>query len=371
MRFVVSTTLLQQKLQRIQGVVSTNTVLPILEDFHFDIQQGTLTVRATDLETSIRTSLKVEASENGSVAIPAKILLDTLKTLPEQPITISFDEETFGVEIHSENGKYKLAGENPEEFPALPVLEDPFSMDVPSDSLIRGIHHTLFAASNDELRPAMTGVFFQCDMDGLIMVSTDASKLVKYKNTNVSSNQTTSFIVPKKALSLLKGSLPAESVSVKVEQTANNVFFHFGDTSLMCRLVDAKFPDYNAVIPVQNDNRLSLDRITFQNMLKRVSLFSNRTTFQVVLNVQAGQLKVSTQDLDFANEAYESVPAEFEGSDLEIGFNARFLIEMLGVLEGKEVELKLSSPSSAGLLFPKNQESGEEITMLVMPVMIS
>ncbi|MEC7267751.1 MAG: DNA polymerase III subunit beta [Bacteroidota bacterium] len=154
MRFVVSTTLLQQKLQRIQGVVSTNTVLPILEDFHFDIQQGTLTVRATDLETSMRTSLEVEASENGSVAIPAKILLDTLKTLPEQPITISFDEETYGVEIHSENGKYKLAGENPEEFPALPVLEDPFSMDVPSDSLIRGIQHTLFAVSNDELRPA-------------------------------------------------------------------------------------------------------------------------------------------------------------------------------------------------------------------------
>ena len=202
-------------------------------------------------------------------------MLDTLKTLPEQPLTFSFDEKNFGIEISSSTGKYKLAGENPEDFPKIPTAEDSSEVEIPSEILGRAITQTLFAVSNDELRPAMTGVYFQLQPDGMTFVSTDASKLVKYKRSDMVSKDPASFIVPKKALQLLKGSLPTEDTQVVVSYNSSNAFFNFSDTKLICRLVDAKYPDYNAVIPVDNDNLLTLNRIDFLNTLKRVSIFSN------------------------------------------------------------------------------------------------
>jgi DNA polymerase III subunit beta len=371
MRFVVSTTQLLKKLQLISGVISTNTVLPILEDFLFDIKDGKISVFATDLETSMITQLEVEAKENGRIAIPAKILMDTLKTLPEQPLTFSFDEKTFVVEISSASGKYKLAGENPDDFPKTPLAEDATETAIPSYLLSRAITQTLFAVSNDELRPAMTGVFFQLQPDGMTFVSTDASKLVKYKRSDVKSDSAASFIVPKKALQLLKGSLPQEETRVSISYNSSNAFFSFHDTQLICRLVDAKYPDYNAVIPVDNNNILSLSRVDFLNTLKRVSIFSNKTTHQCVLSISGNELKVSSQDLDFSNEAFERLSCQYDGDDLEIGFNARFLIEMLSVLESDEVKLELSTPTRAGVLVPAEPEENEILLMLVMPVMLN
>lgn len=371
MRFVVSTTQLLKKLQLISGVISTNTVLPILEDFLFDIRDGKINVFATDLETSMTTQLDVEAKENGKIAIPAKILMDTLKTLPEQPLTFSFDEKTFVVEISSSTGKYKLAGENPDDFPKTPLAEDATETSITSDVLHRAIAHTLFAVSNDELRPAMTGVFFQLQPDGLTFVATDASKLVKYKRTDIKSEDSTSFIVPKKALQLLKGSLPSDISRVAISYNSSNAFFSFNETQLICRLVDAKYPDYNAVIPADNQNILTLNRIDFLNTLKRVSIFSNKTTHQCVLNISGSELKVSSQDLDFSNEAFERLNCSYNGDDLEIAFNARFLIEMLSVLENDEIKLELSTPTRAGILVPAEPEENEVLLMLVMPVMLN
>lgn len=371
MRFVVSTTQLLKKLQLIGGVISSNTVLPILEDFLFDIDKGKITVYATDLETSMSTTLEVEAKESGKVAIPAKILMDTLKTLPEQPLTFSYDDKTFAVEISSSTGKYKLAGENPEDFPKIPNPEDATEAGIPSEVLGKAIAQTLFAASNDELRPAMTGVYFQMEPDGMTFVATDASKLVKYSRKDVKVDKASSFIVPKKALQLLKGSMPSEETRVAISYNASNAFFVFNDTQLICRLVDAKYPDYNAVIPTDNSNLLTVNRTDFLGTLKRVSIFSNKTTHQCVLNITGSELKVSSQDLDFSNEAFERINCTYDGGDLEIAFNARFLIEMLGVLDTEEVKMELSTPTRAGILVPGEADDNEQLIMLVMPVMLN
>ena len=344
--------------------------MPILEDFLFTIANNQLRIAATDLETSITTEIEVMSDADGSIAVPAKILLETLKALPQQPITFNINTENFGIEITSAYGKYKLAGEDGQDFPNLPQPESVDSLKIPGAALEHGISKTIFAASNDELRPAMTGVYFQVDFDKLILVATDAHKLVKYTFNDVSGEASTSFIVPKKALNLLKGALP-ENEDVTLSFNSANAFFSFGDTELICRLIDARYPDYNAVIPADNPNLLSLNRADFQNSLKRIAIYANKTTNQVILNIQENSLTVSAQDLDFSNEATEQLACTYDGDSLTIGFNAKFLVEMLGVLEADEVKMELSTPTRAGILLPVEPTEGEEILMLVMPVMLS
>ncbi|MEO0734138.1 MAG: DNA polymerase III subunit beta [Bacteroidota bacterium] len=371
MKFSVSSSDLQKKLTLAGGAISSNPVLPILEDFLFTIEGNVLTVAATDLETSVVTTLEINADGDGTVAVPAKILIDTLKALPQQPITFDVDEGNFGIEITSAYGKYKLAGENGEDYPDIPVAEEADEVSVSALSLLEGINKTLFATSTDELRPAMTGVFFQVDFSKLVMVATDAHKLVKYSLSDISGEVTSSFIVPKKALNLLKGALPSTDEQVAVSFNKDNAFFTFGDTKLACRLIDARYPDYNAVIPVDNPNELLISRSDLQQSLKRIVIYANKTTNQVILTIADGSLTVSAQDLDFSNEATEQLACTYNGEPLTIGFNAKFLVEMLGVLEGEEVRLEMSTATRAGILLPTEQGAGQEIMMLVMPVMLS
>ena len=370
MKFSVSSSELLKKMQIVGGVIGSNPVLPILEDFLFTISNNRLTIAATDLETSITTEIEVMADSDGSIAVPAKILLDTLKALPQQPITFTVDTKTFGIEITSAYGKYKLAGEDGEDFPRIPEPESVDTVKLPSNMLIQGINKTLFATSSDELRPAMTGVFFQVDFSKLILVATDAHKLVKYTFAEIESDVSTSFIVPKKALNLLKNALPiGEEVDLAFNKA--NAFFTFADTQLVCRLIDARYPDYNAVIPVENPNVLTLPRTDFQNSLKRIAIYANKTTNQVILSIDNGSLNVSAQDLDFSNEAAEQLACTYDGEPLTIGFNAKFLVEMLSVLESDEIKMEMSSSTRAGILLPGEESEGEEILMLVMPVMLS
>ena len=370
MKFSVSSSELLKKLQMAGGAIGSNPVLPILEDFLFTLEGNQLTISATDLETSIVTKIEVNGDTQGQVAVPARILLDTLKALPQQPITFSINEENFGIEITSSYGKYRLAGENGEDFPKIPEQENGDSIQMSSQVLIQGINKTLFATSNDELRPAMTGVYFQVDFDKLTFVATDAHKLVKYSFTEVESKVSSSFIVPKKALNLLKGSLVGEE-PVELSFNGANSFFSFGDTRLTCRLIDEKYPNYNAVIPENNPNLLSANRSDFQNSLKRISIYANKTTNQVILNISQSSLTISAQDLDFSNEATEQLNCEYDGDPLTIGFNARFLIDMLNVLESDDIKIELSTPTTAGILLPSEPIEGEEILMLVMPVMLT
>ncbi len=372
MKFIVSTGSLLKQLQLISGVISTNTVLPILEDYLFEIKSGQLSISSTDLETSMTTSLDIESKEDGKIAIPAKILLETLKTLPEQPLTFSIDEQTYGVEITTDNGKFKLAGENGDDFPRIPVAENVTDINMSATVLNNAINKTLFAISNDELRPAMTGVYVQLDQDGTTFVSTDAHKLVRYKRTDTKSDTASSFIIPKKAMTILKTALPVEEeTSVNIAYNTSNAFFSFDKVNLICRLIDARYPDYNAVIPTDNPNKLTISKSDFQNSLKRISIYANKTTHQVVLKITGSELQIFAQDLDFSNEANERQNCQYEGEDIEIGFNAKFLIEMLSVINTDEVIMELSTPTRAGILLPTSSDEHEDILMLVMPVMMN
>ncbi|MBC7418460.1 MAG: DNA polymerase III subunit beta [Pedobacter sp.] len=371
MRFIVSTSTLLKHLQTVNGAASSSTVLPILENFLFEIKEGNLTISATDLQTSMTTAMTVDSKEDGKVAVPSKILLDTLKTLPDQPISFNIDDTTFAIEISAGEGKYKLSGENGDDFPKIPVVENASSVNLPASVLNEAITKTIFAVSNDELRPAMTGIFCQLSPANITFVATDAHKLVRYRRMDARAEKSASFILPKKALTLLKAALPTTDINVSVDYNATSAFFKFENINLICRLIDERYPDYEAVIPTNNPNKLVIDRSLFLNTLRRVVIFANKTTHQVRLKINGSELNISSEDLDFANEAHERLSCQYDGEDMEIGFNARFLIEMLSNISGDEVTLELSTSNRAGLLIPQSNDENEDVLMLVMPVMLN
>ncbi len=371
MKFIVSSSALLKQLSGINGVITTNPVVPILENFLFEINDGVLTVTASDLQTSMITELEVESKESGNIAVPARILLETLKNLPEQPVTFSIDEETYSVEISSDNGRYKLAGENATDFPKVPAVSDDFSVNMSTDVLASAINNTIFATSNDELRPAMTGVYMNLTDTNTTFVSTDGHRLIRYRRVDVASDNGNTIIIPRKALNLLKTTLPTENASVTVEFNVSNAFFKFDNIKMICRLIDERFPDYENVIPLDNNNKMTIDRSEFLSSLKRIAIYANKTTHQVRLKITGSELQISAEDLDFANEANERLSCEHDGEDIEIGFNARFLIEMLNNLDTDKVELYLSEPNKAGLIMPLEKDDNEDILMLVMPVMLN
>lgn len=371
MKFIISTVALVKHLQLIEGVVNSNTVLPILEDFLFDIKDGKLTVFATDLETSMSAVLDIETKEEGKIAIPAKMLMNILRSLPDQPLTFSVDSKNLGVEITSDNGKYKLTGENGDDFPRIPVPEDIKEIKMASPVLANAITKTLFAVSTDELRPAMTGVYVELTSDGTNFVATDAHKLVRYTRKDSKSSKTASFIVPRKAMNLLSSALPTEDTQIKISYNSSNAFFNFGGVSLICRLIDARFPDYNAVIPTDNPNKLTVNSRDLLNSLKRLSIFASKTTHQVTIKVTGNALNIFARDLDFSNEADEQLKCQYNGENMEIAFNARFLIDMLTALNADDVQFSLSTPTRAALLAPTAIQDNEDILMLVMPIMLN
>ncbi|GAA4430830.1 DNA polymerase III subunit beta [Pontibacter saemangeumensis] len=371
MKFIVSSSALLKQLSSINGVVTNNPVVPILENFLFEINNSKLTITASDLETSMITELPVEAKENGRIAAPARILLETLKNLPDQPVTFTIDEETYTIEISSSNGRYKLSGENATDFPRVPVVQGANAIEIPSNVLARAINKTIFAVSNDELRPAMTGIFVQLRSNNVTFVATDGHRLLRYRRTDVGTPQEASLIIPRKAFMLLKSTLPSEATPVRMEFNQSNAFFSFDNIRMICRLIDERYPDYENVIPVQNPNKLVIDRQDLLSSVKRISIYSNKTTHQIRLKLNGSELQVSAEDLDFSNEANERLACQYEGEDMEIGFNAKFLMEMLNNIDSDEITFELSTPNRAGLLMPIVSEDSENVLMLVMPVMLN
>lgn len=371
MKFIVSSSNLLNHLNRISGVIPTNAIVPILENFLFDIQDSKLTITASDLQTSIITEMEIEAKESGQIAVPARILIDTLKNLSEQPITFTIDEDSYSIELSSDNGRYKLAGENATDFPRIPDVSDGHGITISTEALHRAISNTIFAASSDELRPAMTGIYLQFSDSNTTFVATDGHRLVRYRRVDVASDSDTTILIPKKAMNLLHKSLPQENVDCTMEFNTSNAFFTFGDIKMICRLIDERFPDYESVIPAENPFELIIDRNELLGTLKRISIYANKTTNQVVLKMSGSELQVSAEDLDFSNEANERLACEYSGEDMEIGFNARFLIEMLNNINSKQIKLNLSAPNKAGLLIPVEKDKEEDLLMLVMPVMLS
>lgn len=371
MKFIVNSSYLLKQLSNINGVITTNPVVPILENFLFEIDKNSLTVTGSDLQTSMITEITVESKEKGSIAVPARILLDTLKNLPDQPVTFSVDESTYSIEISSDNGRYKLAGENATDFPKVPAVSNDFSASISSEILARAVNNTIFATSNDELRPAMTGVYVNLGEKNTTFVATDGHRLVRYRRTDIKSDNGNSIIIPRKALNLLKATLPTENTDVSIDFNMSNAFFKFGNIRMICRLIDERFPDYENVIPSTNPIKMTISRTDLLGSLKRISIYANKTTHQVRLKITGSELQVSAEDLDFSNEANERLSCDHEGDDIEIGFNAKFLIEMLTNLDTDQIKLNMSASNKAGVIVPAEKEKGEDILMLVMPVMLN
>jgi DNA polymerase-3 subunit beta len=312
----------------------------------------------------------VEAQESASIAVPARILLETLRNLPEQPVTFSIEERTYSVVISSDNGRYRLAGENATDFPQLREVQKGVSIDMDSKVLKRAISQTIVATSNDELRPAMNGVYMDFSETNATFVATDGHRLVRYVRSDVGVATQQPFIVPRKTLVLLNTLLPNEHQTVNITFNDSHVYFKLASTSMVSRLIDERYPDYENVIPSNNTNKLTINRLSFLSALKRTSIYSNRTTHQIKLSMAGNELHIFAEDFDFSNEANERLHCEYEGDDLEIGFNAKFLIEMLSNLPSEEAEMHFSAPSKAGLILPKEKEQNEDILLLIMPVIL-
>ena len=375
MKFVVSSTELLSHLQSIGRVISAKNTLPILDNFLFSLEGNQLEITASDLESTLVTRISLEnTSASGKVAIPAKILSDTLKEFPEQPLTFEINPETLSVVINSENGQFTLNGQNGDEYPLMPVIKEDImvSAEVDGELLFSGINKTIFATADDELRPVMNGIFIELSPDDITFVASDAHKLVRYKRTDGKAGSAASFILPKKPGSLLKNILARESNTVKIEFDEKNASFTLSDYKLVCRLVEGNYPSYNSVIPLENPNKLTINRQEFYNSLRRVSVFSNQASNLIKLQIKGNQVTVSAQDIDFSISAYERLNAQYEGDDLDIGFKSVFLIEILANISSKDVVLEMSDPSRAGLILPVETENeNEDVLMLLMPMMIN
>ncbi|HRO42216.1 MAG TPA: DNA polymerase III subunit beta [Flavipsychrobacter sp.] len=371
MRFIVTSTGLLKNLQQISGVISSNTVLSVLEDFLFELKDNTLTLTATDLETMMRVQTEVtEAQGDGRICIPSKILLEYLKNLPEQPITFNINEQDLSIEMSSSVGKYKIGGEKADDFPKEPAPSDTTSFTMTSISLIESINKTLFAVSNDTLRPAMTGVFFELGKERITFVSTDAHRLVQFTRTDVNCPTEEGFVVPKKPLQQLRATLPADDTQLELSYNSSHLFVTTSHLSMSCRLIDARFPDYQAVIPMDNPYKLTVNRTDFVSAMRRVSIFANKTTNQVVLDINGNSLQLSAQDIDFSYEGKETLSCQYSGEDMKIAFNAKLIIEMVNNVDGADLQLDLSTPTRAGIFRPTEKAENEDVLMLLMPLMV-
>ncbi len=375
MKFVVSSTELLSHLSAISKVISSKSTMPILDNFLFQLSETELTITASDLESTLITSLELDNIEGeGAVAVPAKLITDTLKEFPEQPLTFQIDSESFQVEIFSDNGKFSIMGQDSEDFPEQPELDEEgaSSIDVSHVVLLKGIEKTLFATADDELRPVMNGIYVELSPDFMSFVASDAHKLVRYRRTDAKAEFESSFILPKKPASLLKGLLPKEEFDVKLEFDDKNAFFTLSNYKLICRLVEGNYPAYNSVIPTNNPNSMVIDRLNFFNTVKRVSVFSNQASNLIKLNINDNKLVVSAQDIDFSISAVERLGCEYEGEEIEIGFKSTFLQEILTNISSGDVKVELSDPTRAGLLLPaETDDEDEDMLMLLMPMMIN
>jgi DNA polymerase-3 subunit beta len=375
MKFVVSSSELLGHLQAISRVISSKNTLPILDNFLFNLSGNDLEITASDLESTLITRMKLENTDgDGSIALPARILLDTLKEFSVQPLTFDINMDTMAVVISSENGKFNVVGQNGIDFPALPSIkkDKKFVFAINADVLLSGITKTLFATADDELRPVMGGIFVEASTDKITFVASDAHKLVRYQRTDAHADDNSSFILPKKPASLLKNILPKEEGTVTVEYDDKNAFFILSNYKVVCRLVEGNYPNYNSVIPKNNPRKITIDRVEFYNTLKRVSVFSNQASNLVKLQLKGNQVMVSAQDIDFSISAYERIKCQYEGEEIEIGFKSVFLLEILSNIGTQDVMIELADPTRAGLFLPVISDSeSEDLLMLLMPMMIN
>lgn len=375
MRFVVSSTALLSHLQSISKVINSKNTLPILDCFLLELEDSVLTLTAADTETRLVTSLEVNDVQGiGKLAINARNLLDPLKELPEQPLTFEINDENLEVFIYFHNGRYNFVGQSGDEYPQPKALKDTaIELVIDPQVLNTAINRTLFASADDELRPVMNGVYFDISTDDLTFVASDGHKLVRFKTLSVKGTERASFILPKKPANLLKSILPKESEEVSIKFDENNAYIKMSSYTMTCRFIEGRYPNYNSVIPENNPNKVVIDRLSLLNALKRVSVFSNPASSLVKLQLSEGQVLISAQDIDFSTAAEETIPCQYQGTAMNIGFKSNFLIEILNNILAQEVSVELSDPSRAGLIFPidSDKDKEEDLLMLLMPMMLN
>lgn len=372
MKFIVSSGELQKALQTVSGVISTSQSRPILENYLFNIEENNLTITASDGETTLVTSLEVKADEKGVIAVPAKIFQEFIKTYGEQPLTLSVKENEEGtgslLEILDESDNFAVALDNAEDYPDLPDFDASQSVVIPAGVLAEAISNTLFATSNDSLRPQMTGILFQFTEEGTNFVSTDSHRLVVYSRADLVA-EPMEFIMPKRPLSIFRSILASSGDDVTIEFSENMAKFSFGKNTWVCRLVDGKYPNYTAVIPKDSPNVLTINRSLLLSSIRRASIMSNKSTYQVRFKLSGNILHLHAEDMEFSNKADMQVPCDYNGEDINIGFSSKFLTEMLSVLGSEDVTIRMSQPNRPGILEPVDGlEENERILMLSMPV---
>ena len=373
MKFNVSSSKLFSQLQAVSRVINNKNALPILDDVLFELVGNELKLTASDGETTVRTAIEVEGADGGGkVASAAKLLLETLKEFSEQPLAFTIDEQNFAVNMVSQNGTYSFVGVNGNEYPEMPQDEvDAQELSLPATTLQSAIEKTIFCTADDPLRPVMNGIYFDILEDRLILVATDAHRLVRYSNTSVKAGMASNFILPKKPAALLKNLLAKEEAEVKVTFGQKNARFEFDKTIVVCRRIEGRFPNYNAVIPQSNQNVVTVDRQPMVNACKRVAVFANNGTAQLRLALSENQIKISAQDIDFSTSAEEMIQCDYQGMSMAIGFKAPFLIDLLSTVGTTDVQLKLADPARAGPILPVAEEGEENVLMLLMPMLLN
>lgn len=373
MKFIVASSELQKALNVVSGVISSSQSRPILENFLFELEEEILKVTASDGETTLITSLAVKSDDNGKLAVPAKIFQDLIKTFGDQPLTFSVKKSESGegglLEILDEKDNYEVALDNAEDYPELPEFDAAQKVTIASGVLADALTNTLFATSNDSLRPVMTGVLFQFTDKETNFVSTDSHRLVVYKRKDVTNKEAVEFIMPKKPLSIFKNILSSSNDEVVIEFNENMAKFTFGENIWICRLIDGKYPNYSAVIPKENPNILTVNRNLLLSSIRRASILSNKSTNQVRFKLSGNILHLHAEDTEYANKADMNIPCDYKGEDINIGFSSKFLTEMLSVLGSEDITMKMSQPNRPGIVEPVDGlDENEHILMLSMPV---
>lgn len=373
MKFYVSSTALSSHLQAVSRVINSKNALPILDCFLFDMREGTLSVTASDSETTMVTTLEVnESDEDGRFALSAKTLLEALKELPEQPLTFEVNLNTMGVSVQYQNGVYNLMAQNADEFPQPMALgENAVRLDVDAQTLLNGVNRALFATADDELRPVMNGIYFDITTDDITMVASDGHKLVRNRTLASRGEERAAFILPKKPALVLKNLLPKEQGDVTIAFDERNAVFSMENYRMVCRLIEGRYPNYNSVVPQNNPHKATVDRLQLVGALKRVSVFSAQSSSLIKLRMEMNKIVVSAQDIDFSTSAEENLDCQYEGTPMSIGFKSSFLIDILNNIASTEVLIELADPSRAGVFTPAEQGEDEDLLMLLMPMMLN
>ena len=372
MKFIISSTGLFSHLQAISRVVNSKNSLPILDCFLLELTDGTLSITASDSETTLTTSIETnEYDGDGKFAVNSKTILDALKEIPEQPLTFEVNEN-MEIVVKYQNGKYSLMGQNADEYPQSPNLgSNAVHVTIGAPILMNGINRALFATADDELRPVMNGVYFDITTEDITFVASDGHKLVRNKTYKARGNEKAAFILPKKPATLLKNLLPKEMGDVQIDFDDRNAVFTLENYSMTCRLIEGRYPNYNSVIPQNNPHKATIDRAAFMSGLKRVSVFSSAASSLIKLRLDMNTIQISGQDIDFSTSAEETMMCQYEGAPMSIGFKSTFLIDILNNISSQEVVMELADPSRAGVIVPIEQDAEEDLLMLLMPMMLN